>query len=171
MRIIINEKNLIPDETYQIFRKVRAVIENEEGQIAISREGGKYIFPGGKCEPNENELIAIQREVKEETGIECPLYDFEKVLELEAIYDDTIDYRTEQVRPRYTLTTFYYVRTNKDINRSNMSLTDGEIEENFDIAFVDKDRLFEMLSEDHSHTRNGKMFDEENQIVINNILR
>lgn len=171
MRITINEKNLIPNETYQIFRKVRAVIENEEGQIAISREGGKYIFPGGKCEPNENELIAIQREVKEETGIECSLYDFEKVLELEAIYDDTIDYRTETVRPRYTLTTFYYVRTNKGINKGNMNLTDGEIEENFDIAFVAKDRLFEMLSEDHSHTRNGKMFDEENQIVINNILR
>ena len=50
MKIVLNPKNLIPDNTWQTFRKVRAVIENEEGCFAISHESGKYIFPGGKCD-------------------------------------------------------------------------------------------------------------------------
>lgn len=171
MKIVLNEKNLTPDETYQQFRKVRAIIKNELDEIAISVEGGKCIFPGGKCDEGEDELLAIQREVKEETGMEFNPSDFQKLFELEAIYDDTIDYRTEQIRPRRTITTFYYVRTNKRINAENMNLTEGEIEENFKISFVSKDKLFAMLSEDHSNSRNGKMFDEENQIVVNNFFK
>ena len=171
MRIVLNEKNLTPDETYQQFRKVRAIIKNELDEIAISIEGGKCIFPGGKCDEGEDELLAIQREIKEETGMELNLSDFEKVLELETIYDDTIDYRTETVRPRHTITTFYYVNTNKRINEDNMNLTAGEIDEHFKISFVDKETLLKMLSEDHSNARNGKMFDQENQFVVDNILR
>lgn len=171
MKILINKKNLIPDETYQRFRKVRAVIENELGEIAISIEGNKCIFPGGKCEANEPEIEAIQREIKEETGIELKLSDFNKVLELEAIYDDTLDYRTETIKPRHTITTYYYVKTNKNINENNMNLTQDEINDKFNISFVNKETLYKMLAEDHSNTRNGKMFDEENQIVVDNIIK
>lgn len=171
MKILINPKKLIPNMSWQTFRKVRAIIENDLGCFAISTEGGKCIFPGGKCEETEDELIAIKREIKEETGIEFAISDFKKVLELETLYDDAIDYRTNSVRPRHTITTYYYVKTNSRLDEQNMSLTEGEIRENFRISFVDKERLFEMLSEDHSVAMNGKLFDEENQVVLRKVLK
>lgn len=170
MKILINPKNLMPNESWQMFRKVRAVIENEYGCFAISVEGGKCIFPGGKCNQGENELLAIQREIKEETGIDFHISDFHKVLELETIYDDAIDYRTNLIMPRHTITTYYYVKTCEKINKEKMNLTEGEKKENFKVSFVDRETLFKMLLEDHSNAMNEKIFDEENQIVMNYIF-
>ncbi len=171
MKIVINQKNLIPNEEWQRFRKVRAIIENDSGCFAISIEGGKCIFPGGKCEKDEDELIAIQREIKEETGIDLSLTEFHRVLELETFYDDFFDYRLQSIKPRHTTTTYYYIRTNKNINSEDMNLTEAEKTQNFNIFFTDRPTLLKMLLEDHSQQENGKFFDEENKIIVEKVLR
>ena len=171
MKILINPKNLVPDDSWQKFRKVRAIIENKDGCFAISSEAGKYIFPGGKCDKDEDNLSAIQREIREETGMILLATDFHEVLELETIYDNAIDYRTNMVRPRHTITTFYYVKTEQTINIDNMNLTEGEIKENFKISFVDRETLFKMLLEEHKEATNWQLFYEENQVVVDNILK
>ena len=171
MKIVINKKNLIPDDSWQEMRKVRAVIENEEGCFAISHEAGKYIFPGGTCDKEEDNINAIQREILEETGIIIPKEGFKQILEIETMYDDVVDYRTKMVRPRHTITTYYYVKTDKAINTANMNLTEGEIQENFKISFVDRETLFKMLLEEHKEAMNWQIFYEENQVVVNNIIK
>ena len=171
MKILLNPKSLVPDDSWQTFRKVRAVIENDEGCFAISSEAGKYIFPGGKCDKDEDNLSAIQREISEETGMNLSTDDFHEVLELETMYDDAVDYRTNTIRPRHTITTYYYVKTDQTINPNNMNLTEGEIEENFKIAFVDRETLFKMLLEEHKEAMNWHLFYDENQVVVNNILK
>lgn len=171
MKVLINPKNLIPNESWQRFRKVRAIIENDSGCFAVSIEGGKCIFPGGKCEKDEDELAAVQREIKEETGIDFTLTEFHKVLELETFYDDFFDYRSQSIKPRHTTTTYYYIKTNQNINSESMNLTEGEKIQNFNIFFADRVTLLKMLLEDHSQQENGKFFDEENQVIVEKILK
>lgn len=165
MNILINPKNLMPNDSWMEFRKVRAIIENEFGCFAISSEGGKYIFPGGKCDKDEDELLAIQREIKEEMGIDFELSDFHKIFVIESMYDDAVDYRTQSIRPRHTITTYYYTKTNSKIDEQKQSLTQGEINENFKVCFVDKHVLLEMILEKHQDVVNGHIFDDENQVV------
>lgn len=171
MKIVINPDNLIKDENCQVFRKVRAIVENENGEFAISNEGGKYIFPGGKCENGETNLQAIIRELKEEMGIDFKEYQFNEILQLDTLYKDFYDYRSDSLKPRYTSTIYYYVKCFEKIDINNMNLTSGEISQGFKIIFTDKETLVRLLSEDHSLARNGKFFDEENRIVIEKILK
>jgi len=170
MKIVVNPDNLVVDETWQIFNKVRAIIENDNNEFIISKEGGKYIFPGGKCEMNESKIDAIQREIKEETGIYMDKTDFRKILELETFYKDFYDYRTDSIKPRYTKTIYYYAKFKNKIDFTNMKLTEGEIKENFKIFYVKKEELLKILKENHSDAKNGKFFDEENKIVLDIIF-
>ena len=57
--------------------KVVAALIEKEGKVLIAKrnEGsnytnGKWEFPGGKVELNENEFDAIQREIKEELSVD-----------------------------------------------------------------------------------------------------
>ena len=59
MKITINPDNLICDENFQVFHKVRAIIENESGEFIISNEGGKCIFPGGRREKGESNIMLL----------------------------------------------------------------------------------------------------------------
>ena len=169
-RIVINPKGLKVDNTWLEFRKVRGVIENSDGMIILSKEGGKYIFPGGKCDYGETELDAIKREIKEEAGIEILDNQLEKVLEIEAYYDDFWDYRSSSYKPRHTITTYFKIITDKEINLDEQNLTDGEIKESFNIFTCNLTEVNNYLCKDHSDVVNGKFFDEENKIVMEEIL-
>lgn len=170
MNIVINKNNSVPDETWSTFRKVRAVINNNDN-YAITEEGGKVIFPGGKCDNNEDFDSAIIRELEEETGIKFKNDELKQVLTLETYYEDFYDYRTSCKKPRYTITKYYYIETNLTINKDNQSLTNEEIKEKFNIKFVSKEELIQLLNADHSNSINGKFFDEENKIILENILK
>ena len=171
MKVIVNDKKLIPDETWANFNKVRAIIENNNGEIIISIEGGKVIFPGGKIDKDEDLDTAIKRELLEETGMEFETEELKKVLELETFYDDFYDYRIKSIKPRHTITTYFYAKVDKPINLKKINLTEDEISQNFKIKFMKKEKLYEMLREDHSLVENGKFFDEENKIVMNKVLQ
>lgn len=171
MIITINPKKVVPDESWQFYRKVRAVIENDDGSIAISTEDGKCIFPGGKCDKGEDELTAIKRELYEELGIEFKDSDLHKVLELHTVYDDFFDFRSNSIKPRVTVTVYYYGKTSLNINEENINLTDGEIAQGFKSLFVDRKTLLDMLMVDHSQYQNGKFFDEENRVIVEHVLK
>ena len=57
-------------------RKVTAAILVKDGKILIAkrkagdRQAGKWEFPGGTIEPDESPEICLQREMREEFGIE-----------------------------------------------------------------------------------------------------
>ncbi|MEJ2629430.1 MAG: NUDIX domain-containing protein [bacterium] len=59
---------------------VGAVIFNPQGKILIIRSakwGNKYIIPGGHIKPGEKMEAALQREIREETGL--PIYDIKLI--------------------------------------------------------------------------------------------
>ena len=64
------------------YEVVCALIEDEKGRIFCCKRGpgraleGKWEFPGGKVEENEDEKIAIEREIYEEFDVKVKAKDF-----------------------------------------------------------------------------------------------
>ena len=57
------------NKNYEIREAVYGIITNDEGKIAIiSIDNWGYNLPGGKIEPNEDQIEALIREVEEEIG-------------------------------------------------------------------------------------------------------
>lgn len=54
-------------------KKARAILINEEGKYALmyEKKNDWYALPGGAIEGNEDEVAAVQREIREETGCTC----------------------------------------------------------------------------------------------------
>lgn len=71
----VPEQALPPFENGDYLHVAVAVIENRDGEILIAKrhehlhQGGRWEFPGGKVEPGELLLTALEREIKEELGI------------------------------------------------------------------------------------------------------
>ncbi len=79
-----------------------AVIINEDEQIFISRrsaeqhQGNKWEFPGGKVEKNETVQEALNREIKEELGID--------VQSMTHLIDITHEYKSDMPEQSKTVT-------------------------------------------------------------------
>lgn len=62
--------------------KVAAAVIEREGKILIARRkaegrfGGLWEFPGGKIEPGETPESCLQRELREELGVEAEVKEF-----------------------------------------------------------------------------------------------
>lgn len=168
--ITINRNNLTPDSTWEQLYKVRAIIENDNKEFIITRQGGKYIFPGGGVKPGESSVDAIIREINEETGIMLSPEILEERLKLDTYYPSAYNYQTGTYRPRHTVTIFFYVKCSGEIKSDKMSLTANEIDGNFKVAFVSLEKLLEIVYADHSAIPNGAIFDEENRMAVSMIL-
>lgn len=61
--------------THQRVQVVAAVIRAPDGRVLLAQrpqhthQGGLWEFPGGKVEPGETEVLALQRELQEELGL------------------------------------------------------------------------------------------------------
>jgi 8-oxo-dGTP diphosphatase len=56
---------------------VAAALIRDDGRVLAARRiapAGKWEFPGGKCEPGEEPLAALQRELGEELGIHARIH-------------------------------------------------------------------------------------------------
>lgn len=73
---------------------VAAVIHNSAGEILLARrlshqhQGGKWEFPGGKVELDEQPKPALVRELYEELGLKVDAEDLQSFIEVRHCYPD-----------------------------------------------------------------------------------
>lgn len=75
-RIIYNEDELKDNEIDKVITRVKALIINDSDDILLGYSNNIYQFPGGHLNKNEDEVLGLIREVKEETGMD--ISDIEK---------------------------------------------------------------------------------------------
>ena len=68
--IITNDYNLKEEDMTEVVRRVKLFIVNSNNEILLGYSHNEYQCPGGHVEENEDLISAINREMKEETGLD-----------------------------------------------------------------------------------------------------
>ena len=163
---IVNEENVIPDDSYKHVRKSRIVLENPSGGVIICRSKGKVSFPGGKLDKDESFLEGAVRELREETGISLPESDLEPLCRVVSILGNHQYNPQGDKGRRIHEVVFFMATTEKPIAPSDMELTAWEKVWGFSSEFVPREALVAEMRVDHSEAVNGHNADLENLAVL-----
>jgi ADP-ribose pyrophosphatase YjhB (NUDIX family) len=143
---VINEHNLSAEEIDKlpIHKKVRGVVFVDENTIICVEENSHNIdnllgLPGGTVEDNEDEILAFNREVKEETG-----YEVEDIIYIGVI---------KVIKKNYVSYTSYYKAKTKGAKKG-IKLTSEEIEVGTHPVEINFNNAINRINEEYNKTPN-----------------
>ena len=86
--LITNKYNLKEEEMTEVVKRVKILIINSNNEIILGYSHNDYQFPGGHVEDNEELIETVNREIKEEMGIELNLNYIEPFARKSGYYKD-----------------------------------------------------------------------------------
>ncbi|MBQ3227698.1 MAG: NUDIX domain-containing protein [Clostridia bacterium] len=125
-------------------KTARAIVKNNNGLYAVmhSLKFGLYSLPGGGIEDGEEVIIALNREILEETGCTC-----DRVEELGIVYEN-------RASLDYTQINYYYVVHTDHVGE--MQLTDAEIENKIILEWHTLDETIGLINNQELDRIQGK---------------
>ena len=130
--IFINSDNLNTDDLQEEVTRVKALVINSNDEILLGYSNGTYQFLGGHMEDNESFDAAINREVKEESGIELGICNVVPFLLRKSYIKNYLNSGKNRCNKIY----YFAVRTDENVNLNNTNYTDDELKGNFCVKKV-----------------------------------
>ena len=139
-RILINDDNLkIEDLDFEVIR-VKGLIINSDGDILIAHNNGTYQFPGGHKEDDETLDDSLEREIKEETGIDVQSQGpFMSI----TTYDSNYFNQNKKVCNKIY---YYVINTNETPNFEETHYDELECQTEFNLFYISLNELQEFLN-------------------------
>lgn len=137
MEVLVNNKyNLNDNDINEVVKRVKVLLVNSNNEMLLGYAHNTYQFIGGHVE-DEDFTSAINREVKEETGIELNGDNYTPFAALYGYYKDW----PKMGMNRKTEIYYYEVKTDKVPVLENTDYTANEKEGNFELRYVKFDDL------------------------------
>ena len=154
MKIILYNRNKLKEQDINNnIKKVKALLITSNKEILLGFERQTYQFPGGHVEDDENLIEAIQREVKEETGIELQKDDFKPFFEIKYYIKD---YPKIGINSCLSIN-YFIVHIDKMYDLKKTNYTKYEKEGNFELRYIPLDEIENVLKESIGWNRVNKV--------------
>lgn len=143
INIITNRDNLKENDINDIVVRVKALIFNSYNEILLGYSHNDYQFPGGHVEENESLVDALEREIKEETGIVLNL-------QKEKYFATSIGYFKDHPKKginRKTIVYYFKIYTDLKPNLDIVHYTESEIKGNYLLKYIKFDEFEKVLSD------------------------
>lgn len=164
--IIFNDDNLRENEIEDTVLKARAIIINDNNEVLLSKCAGFYLFPGGKLHKNESAEEGLMREIREETGIVLHNTLSEPFLRIKHMIKHYPKRGQNNIfGSRQNITDYYLIKTNKDIDISQIRLTQHEKNAEFQTIRTKFRKIPELINNIGDDIR-SKCFSKEINTVI-----
>ena len=136
-KIIINENNLKEEDITEVVKRVKLFIINSNNEMLLGYSHNEYQCPGGHVEDGEDLISCINREVREETGIELNLKSAEPFVCTLGYYKDW----PKKGNNRKVEIYYYEIKTDEKPNLLNTNYTESEIEGGFELRYISLDNV------------------------------
>lgn len=154
-KIIINDYNLKESDMTEVVKRVKILLINSNNEILLGNSYNEYQFPGGHVEENETLINAVNREIKEETGIILNLTNVNPFASQVGYYKDWPEIGKNRKIEIY----YYEIKTDKEPNLDNIEYTENEKNGNFKLRYLSLDSVEEEIK------KNVSMFGDKHGIA------
>ena len=138
-KIIINNYNLKEEDMTEVVKRVKLLIINSNNEILLGYSHNDYQCPGGHVEEGEDLITTINREMKEETGIELNINNIEPFACSFGYYKDW----PSKGKNRKIEIYYYEIKTDEKPNLDNTEYTEDEKDGNFELRYIPLDKVEE----------------------------
>ena len=138
-KLITNDYNLKEEDMTELVVRVKIFLVNSKNEILLGYSNNEYQCPGGHVEKNENLIDTINREIKEETGIELNIKEANP-------FACTIGYYKNwpsEGKNRKIEIYYYEIKTDEKPNLDNTNYTESEKEGKFELRYIPLDKVEE----------------------------
>ena len=142
-KIVTNDYNLKEEDMTEVVKRVKLFIINSNNEILLGYSNNEYQCPGGHVEENEDLINTINREMKEETGIELNLKEATPFACTLGYYKDW----PEEGRNRKIEIYYYEIKTDEKPNLNNTNYTENEKKANFELRYIPLDNVEKVFIE------------------------
>lgn len=139
----INPHNLTPEQMSGSVTRVKAFVFDGNDLLLDKIDYG-FMLPGGHVEQGEDLLLALKREVEEETGI--VLTDADKIEKFYETETYSFNHRNSG-KNKICKIVYYKVETNKKPDISNINLTEDEREHGLQVVRINKNDFVATLED------------------------
>ena len=140
-KIITNDYNLREEDMTEVVKRVKIFLINSNNEMLLGYSHNEYQCPGGHVEDGEELITTINREIKEETGIELNIKDIEPFACTISYYKDW----PKEGKNRKIEIYYYEVKTDEKPNLENTEYTKNEQDGGFELRYIPLDRVEEEL--------------------------
>ena len=131
-KIITNEFNLKNEDITELVIRVKVLLVNSNDEILLGYSHNEYQCIGGHVEDGETLINAINREVKEETGIELNISNAKPFVCTIGYYKDWPSIGKNRKVEIY----YYEIKTDEKPNLSNTEYTKSEKNGGFELKYI-----------------------------------
>ena len=135
--IIINKYNLKDEDMTEIVKRVKVFLINSKNEMLVGYSNNEYQCPGGHVEEEEEFVDTINREIREETGIELNLKEATPFACSYGYYKDWPDIGKNRKIEIY----YYEIKTDELPNLENTKYTESEKKGNFELRYIPLDNV------------------------------
>ena len=155
-KIIYNKDNLDENDINKVVIRMKAIIENSNGEILLCYSNNNYHLPGGHLDEGETLEHCLAREIKEETGIKIPTLKRNPFLRITYM---NRDYPSMGVNTK-SIVNYYVVNHEVNPDYSNTNLTEEEKNHDFKLKYISKEIVLEELKKSiETCTRKAVLYD------------
>lgn len=155
-KIIYNNDKLDIKDINRVVKRAKIIFINDKNEILLAFSNNNYFLVGGHVEGDESDMSCLEREIKEEVGINIKLPILYPFLKIE-YYNQ--NYPEENINTLSSIN-YYYLNKNIKPNLAELNLTEEEKDGGFKLEFISLDNVLDVLEKSlETASRKGVVLD------------